>query len=232
MADNQGQRKLVALGLSLGAIAKVVSASRPTISRWRKGEGTPKINHRRELDAAYEIPIHAWDEALGPGDVIPDNVNAKVGRHAKKVPRTFRKPDAHYRDPRDAAPQVHPAIEVDDGPARRRAPDRIPPYPERDPDATTLGQIRHSLACIQHDLMHRDYTAAGRSKARADETRTLALISKLEAVEELREDRYVREHPAWIRLRDVIIDALESHPEATKDVLDAIGSIVAGPVTR
>lgn len=233
---NKGQQKLVARALSLADIGKIAGVSRPTVSRWKKGEITPKQLQRERIEAELDIPCGDWDRALEAGDIIPTDVHIKSGPKAKSKPRTYRKPNAayapqpppqapqappQYQQPPQAPPQAHVPPQAPQAPYTLQAP-AFPAYPDPPEDGSTLDMVRHSLACLQHDLQHRGYTAAGRSKARADERGALALIAKLEATEELKEDRYVRSHPEWKRLRDCILRALEKHPEASRDVMEAV----------
>jgi hypothetical protein len=52
-----------------------------------------------------------------------------------------------------------------------------------------------------------------------------ALRAKLEREGALREDKFVHEHPAWLRLKRVILDALAKHPEALRAVCTAIDTV-------
>jgi hypothetical protein len=54
------------------------------------------------------------------------------------------------------------------------------------------------------------------------ETRILALRARLERDVELSEDRYVRQHPGWLRLRNIIFDVLRPYPEILKQLGEAI----------
>lgn len=219
---------MIARALSLADVAHIAGVSRPTVSRWKKGEVTPRMQQRAALQASLNIPSAAWDTGLQPGEHIPADVHIKSGPKAKYKPGRLRQPDTL---PAESQPQTyaHQPPTGNGTPPSALGPGLQPPaapvfpaYPDAPEDGSTLDMVRHSLACLQHDLMHRGYTASGRSKARADETRTLALIAKLESTEELKQDRYVREHPEWKRLRDCILRALETHPDAAKEVMNAI----------
>ena len=59
------------------------------------------------------------------------------------------------------------------------------------------------------------------------ETRILALRARLERDVELSEDRYVREHPAWRRLRDAILVIVRPHPEIMKQLVDAMSAVTS-----
>lgn len=198
---NRGQEALLDTGLSLNVIARATSVSVPSVSKWRNGEGRPRKAQRESLENAYGIPFDAWDEP--PNSYKPTRPPA-----SKSAP----------------APQRAPAMATD-APIQP-AGAKLPPYPRGpDDDASTLDHIRYSLICVRHDLKHRPMTAAGRSKVRADETRTLALIAKLEGAEELSEARYVKSHPEWKRLRKAIMGALEPYPDAALAVLEAIEGV-------
>jgi hypothetical protein len=60
------------------------------------------------------------------------------------------------------------------------------------------------------------------------ETRILALRARLERDVELSEDRYVREHPAWRRLQDKILDVIRPHPEIMQKLVDALSPVTSG----
>jgi len=71
-------------------------------------------------------------------------------------------------------------------------------------------------------MEHRDLTFSARMKLRSEEARALTALARLETASEMSEDRYVRNHPAWLALRARILDALVAHPGAAEDVLKAI----------
>jgi transcriptional regulator with XRE-family HTH domain len=63
---NEGQRLLLAVNASLGAIAERVGVSKTTASYWRSGRKLPSTEARRELERAYRIHPSAWDRKPGP----------------------------------------------------------------------------------------------------------------------------------------------------------------------
>lgn len=67
-------------------------------------------------------------------------------------------------------------------------------------------------------------TEAASAKLRDTLTKALALRTRLERDQELLEDRFVREHPKWLELKGAILAALRPFPDATKAVIEAIGS--------
>ena len=219
--SNMGQKKLIETGLSLAQISLQSGVSRPTVSRWKRGIATPKLEQRIALESLFEISPDSWDEPLQAGMVIPDDVHVSKGRRANHKPHSYRQPGSPSKPIEEVPPPTDPRSHADTAGTPYQQPE-IPSYPSMPEDGSTLDMIRHSLKCIQHDLQYRVYTLAGRSKVRSDETRTLALIAKLEVVEELKEPRYVHEHPEWMRLKGCILKALEAHPDAAKDVLEAM----------
>lgn len=54
------------------------------------------------------------------------------------------------------------------------------------------------------------------------EGKLLKLLADLQSRAELAEDRYVREHPAWQRVRNAIAEALKPHPAAAAAVAEAL----------
>jgi transcriptional regulator with XRE-family HTH domain len=87
---------------------------------------------------------------------------------------------------------------------------------------STLEDCLALLAVIRGERQQRGLLASERVKLATAETQILSLRSRLEQAAEFAEARYVLEHPAWIRLRRVIVQALEPYPDAAKAVRDAI----------
>lgn len=99
------------------------------------------------------------------------------------------------------------------------------PPPARASVADDLDEIDH-LRDLLRDLrrLRRDtgLTATARARVASEESKTIGRLEALRARRELLEDRVVREHPAWHRLRDAILRALEPFPEASQAVIAAI----------
>jgi hypothetical protein len=76
-----------------------------------------------------------------------------------------------------------------------------------------------------------DVGATELARLMASEGTLIERIARLEAQRraeiELLESRIVREHPAWQRLRDAVLDALRPFPDAARAVLTAVQSIEA-----
>lgn len=58
----EGQRQLVATGLSLAKIAARIGVGRGTIARWKSGAVKPKDENRTALRDEFGIPLDAWDD--------------------------------------------------------------------------------------------------------------------------------------------------------------------------
>lgn len=89
----------------------------------------------------------------------------------------------------------------------------------------SLEDCHQLLDLIRGDRDRGDLLVTERLKLVDAEAKLLALLSRLEAQHELREDRYVRQHPAWQRARRTIVEALAPHPAAAKAVIDALRKI-------
>jgi len=87
----------------------------------------------------------------------------------------------------------------------------------------TLGITKLQIDDILDALDDEDLTDGASAKLRDTLAKALALRTRLERDRELLEDRFVREHPEWLKLKTNIIKALEPHPKAAKAVLEAIG---------
>lgn len=64
---NEGQRQLVELGVYPTEIAAKCGCARSTADRWRRGQSVPRWDAREALDAAFRIPLGAWDRELAEG---------------------------------------------------------------------------------------------------------------------------------------------------------------------
>lgn len=198
---NNGQRLAVEAAISLGELANACGVSRPTAQRWKRGESVPREVHRISIQTAFGIGVEDWDAPLPADFEITVPPPKRTGRPKKTAKRQSKKlkptpPPSSYK---------------------------ILPYPEApDADAPIVENLRYSLACIRHDLEHRNPTTAARSKLRSDEARTLGLIAKLQREEELSEDRYVKQHPAFKAHCKRIVEAVKPCPDCARKVSDAL----------
>ena len=70
-----------------------------------------------------------------------------------------------------------------------------------------------------------DLVAPARLKIADSLGKLLAIKARMERAQELLEDRIVREHPHWLRIRTAIQSALGAHPEALEAVQDALARL-------
>jgi len=204
---NNGQRQLVERTESLREIAALLGVTAPAVAKWKRGH-LPRDGARAAMLAKLGIAVAAWTS------LDPHNVDASA---PPKNRGGRRRKDAPPRAARAVvAPPTPPATPPDHG---------KPSYPPAPPlDASTIVSVRHTLACIRADLQQRDLTLASVSKLRADESRTLQLLARLEREDELTEARYVREHPAFRAHCRRILEALKPYPKAAQAVAAALGS--------
>lgn len=87
---------------------------------------------------------------------------------------------------------------------------------------TSLHECLELLSVIRRDRNQPNLLPGERSKLVDAEARILKLRSDLEMRAELSEDRYVREHPAWLRVRNEIARTLAPFPEAARAVAEAL----------
>lgn len=93
---------------------------------------------------------------------------------------------------------------------------------EREVGVTALDDCIQLLKTIQRDAARDGLLASDRVRLVDAEARILNLRHRLETAAELSEDRYVRDHPAFRRFCDLVLEALEPHPVAAKAVHEAI----------
>jgi hypothetical protein len=167
---SEGQRLLLARGVTLEAIADATGCSRPAALNWRSGVKLPSDEARRRLATAFGIPAEAW--GLVPG----------------------------------AAPTA---------PAKTSAPPPATP-------PSTLAECLNLHASIRRARSVEGLTAAERVKLTDTETRLLALRHRLEREQELLEDRLVKEHPAWARLRRALVAAVAPCQRCSKLLLEQL----------
>lgn len=99
---------------------------------------------------------------------------------------------------------------------------RDEPQLDEQPVQSSLDECMDLLSVIRRDRNQPNLLPGERSKLVDAEARILKLRSDLELRAELSEDRYVREHPAWLRIRNEVARALAPFPDAARAVADAL----------
>ena len=89
-------------------------------------------------------------------------------------------------------------------------------------DDDTLDIAKRQLLEVREALQAPGLADAARIKLLDTSAKLLALRSRLERERELQEDRIVREHPEWMRIKTVTIRALEPFPEAAAAIAEAL----------
>ena len=89
-------------------------------------------------------------------------------------------------------------------------------------DDDILDVVRKQLLEVREALQSPELTEGARLKLLDTSAKLLALQSRLERDRELLEDRIVREHPEWKRIKGVILKALKPYPEAAAAVAEAL----------
>jgi transcriptional regulator with XRE-family HTH domain len=93
--------------------------------------------------------------------------------------------------------------------------------PEADP-AATLSIAKAQIDTILEALNDKTLTDGASAKLRDTLSKLLALRARLERDRDLLEDRVVREHPEWARVRAAILGALRPYPDAARAVAEAL----------
>lgn len=107
--------------------------------------------------------------------------------------------------------------------AKKRGSPSAADYPEPPADDVSIvDHVRYSLKCLRHELRFGELTPSSQAKLRSDEARTLGLIAKLQREEELSQDRYVKNHPAFREHCDRILAVLKPYPKASRAVVEAM----------
>lgn len=94
--------------------------------------------------------------------------------------------------------------------------------PSDDLPQTSLEECLELLQVIRRDRHQPNLLPGERTKLVDAEARILKLRADLEMRAELSEDRYVREHPGWLRVRNEISRVLLAYPEAARAVAEAL----------
>lgn len=168
---------------------------------------------------------------------VPDSLSVVAGKVgcSKALAGYWRQgakvPSPTMRAKLEAAYGIAPA-------AWELAPGAAPPEPataagdEEEPEleavgTDTLALTNAQLAEIRRALRNKGLSEAARSKKEDTYAKLLALKARLEREQELVEDRIVREHPMWRRIRERIVEAVRPYPDAAKAIVSALEELEA-----
>lgn len=105
-----------------------------------------------------------------------------------------------------------------------------PPEPVDLTDHATRSTLEHASALlrqIQRDRAHADLLPSDRVRLADSEAKALSLRARLERDQLWFEDRIVREHPAWLKVRREIVRVLVEYPDAARAVAEALARLEA-----
>lgn len=197
----EGQRQLqticVSQSLTYDQIVKRIGAGNTTlIMGWLKAASRPNNEMRAKLYGEFNIPPDAWNVApLAHGAPPAMATNGAA------------KPEAPLSPANGHTLVVPPLAPVPAGPR-----------------PSTLESCLQVLDTLRAARAAAPNLIASEAIKLADaEGRMLALRARLERDNERTEDRLVREHPEWQRLKRLIVRVLTNHPAALKDLAAALG---------
>lgn len=194
--QSEGQRLLLAVEASTSAIGRALDVSAGLVSDWRNGRRFPGPEMKAGLKNLYGIEPVAW--------------SVRPGVETAKVVEAIAEAEAAAEPFEPIAPITEPTLET--AIVRGGAP-------------SSLQSCLELLAVLRRDRAQPNLTPANRVKLADAEARILALRARLEAAQELAEDRYVRQHPGWLKCKRAILSALEPYPEAAAAVLTALRGV-------
>jgi transcriptional regulator with XRE-family HTH domain len=139
-------------------------------------------------------------------------------RMRDKIERTYKIPAASWdRVPLGAVPS-QPDNDNDDVPDEDEDRD-TKPATDDDADSTDLDiQWRRLIKAINKQLLNPNILARERMALHEQLTKALEKRRRFQREREMLEDRTIREHPKWQRLKNELTDALLPFPEAARAV--------------
>lgn len=153
----------------------------------------------RAVGCSSKATVGDWRRGLKvPGKVSRERLEAAYGIPARSWDKT---PDGAAAPPKPRPPK----------PAKRG-----------DGATTTLEDVELLIESIKDELESGDVLPAERVRLNDSLVRALGLKLRLDRESELLEDRIVREHPKWARMRAALIEALIPFPEAARAVAAAL----------
>lgn len=130
--------------------------------------------------------------------------------------------DVYGIDPSDW--EREPALARSESQAARSTPE---PSAPRIGKPTTLEEVEDQLRMLR-DLQYDDGLVPSERVRLADSVgKLLAIKARLERDQELLEDRVIREHPFWRRIKEAILDATKPFPDAARAIADGLGRLEA-----
>lgn len=193
---------------------------KPTKPKPKAVAKTPKKKPRRKPQSRTNPKPKSEGQRLlqeEPGSAV--SMAAKIGcgkaaighwRTGARSPgeSARHKLDLLYGIPRRAW-DVMPGCSVEE--PQEQAP---PEHLDTDTLTITKGQISAILTTLRNDSL----TDGAAAKLRDTLSKLLALRTRIERDRDLQEDRVVRDHPEWTRIKAAILEALKPYPDAAEAV--------------
>jgi transcriptional regulator with XRE-family HTH domain len=191
---SEGQRKLLDVDGTQEKIAEAIGAARQSLQDWRKGTRHPSERAVQRMYERFGIPVADWS-----------------------------KPWALEHLPASRLPPAKLAADIATITSAPATNAGAPPPPAPPPvSVNSTDNVLQLLAIIRADRAAPNLLPSEKVKLIDAESKLVKLLADLQARAELAEDRYVREHPAWQRVRNAIAEALKPHPAAATAVAEAL----------
>lgn len=216
----EGLRQLCALAVMNARIGEACGVTGQAVAAWKSNKSKPGYRARLALQEKFGIAVGAWGTPAN-GTVI-DN---EPPRPRYTPPRAVEAAlAAGLPDPRKKVLPLEPMLPPEP-PEPNEEDDEETDETDSDERPSTIGEVRKVLSRHRKFAKGGNFMPAERARNRDTEIKLLTLLAKLERDAELLEDRIVREHPAWKRMKNAMMRALEKHPDALRDVVEALKEI-------
>ena len=162
--------------------------------------------------------VHAWRTgAKVPSTPLRAALEREVGIPAASWERAPvdrpTQPRARQATPRPAAAAAHPSPSQGPTAARSARP-------------STLDEVTQLLEELDEDAAADGIMPSELARIRDTKTKALALKARIEAQDALFEVQAIARHPAWRRIRGILLDELRAVPEVARRVADRLASEV------
>ncbi len=207
---SRGAVALKNCGKSQQQVAKRIDRSYPVVNNWVKGHRKPDDASRGRLEAEFGIPRAWWDEAA-----VQSTPPSGGNGHGGFLDKVALPPAVAYS--KGAVPHS------EDLPIVPRGKDESAlPIDLRSEAEALIAQIRR----YRHDAEH-DPTSSPTERAKLLDMASRALERAYRQTGEAANIPASRilASPAWGRIRESVVGALEAHPEALRAVVAALEGV-------
>ncbi len=216
---SRGAIALKNCGKSQQQVAKRIDRSYPVVNNWVKGHRKPDDASRGRLEAEFGIPRSWWDEAAVQS--TPPSGGSGQGGFLDKIDRP---PPSGEQGVIVALPNQGPPKDPhrETGVEAFRGGEGVGPVDLRSEAEALIAQIRR----YRHDAEH-DPTSSPTERAKLLDMASRALERAYRQTGEAANIPASRilASPAWGRIRESVVGALEAHPEALRAVVAALEGV-------